>query len=135
MKKTARQVLYDAWRKVNKGWNKGESLRCVCGDPITFFGGPHAEIGPGRSHFSSSNREHKVRIASWCMPGAIGHASDHDYDSKGYTGAIDAAIKALAKRTKKKANFDILVAWNDSKQRKKNDVLSLLKEARKHVEK
>jgi len=131
MKKTPKQVLYDAWRKVNKGWNKGESLRCACGDPITFFAGPWSDVG--KSHFTSSNREHKVRIASWCMPGAIGHAAAHDYNAKGYTGAMSAVIMALAKRTKKKANFDVLVQWNDSRQRKKEDVLSLLKDAREYV--
>ena len=114
MIKSTKRILYDAERKLRKGWSQGHSTRSRDGTPLELD-----LINAGYKPYS------------WCLAGAIAHADRWVYSAE-YYKAIDALIKAIARKTKKKRrDFNYLVSWNDSPRRKKKDVLKIIQLARK----
>lgn len=112
MNKSTKRILYDAERKLRKGWSQGHSTRSLDGTPLDLD-----LIKQGYKPYY------------WCLIGAIGHADGLSY-SEEFKKAIKILTKAVARKTKKRVSFDFLVKWNDSPRRKKKDVLEVIRMAR-----
>ena len=113
--KSAKDILRDALAKLRRGWVQGFSA--ISKDGI--------RLEPGST----------IKGARYCVAGAVSHSTDdRRYQCPQYDKAISALVKALARKTKKRANFDKLIEWNDSHRRKKKDVIELVKSATKILE-
>lgn len=112
MNKSEKRILYEAECKLKKGWTQGWSTRSKDGTPL--------DLSLLRQGF---------KPYSFGLLGAVGHTVMWNYSDE-WEQAIDSLKKALARKIKKRVNFDRLVIWNDSPRRKKEEVIALVRRAR-----
>jgi hypothetical protein len=112
MSKSVKRILYDAQRKVQKGWAQDAMAKNKDGD------------------MASS----QSAAVSWCLVGALQVAANGDWQTcnKAKT-CVRKAICRKQRKSKQNHLFTSIISWNDRKHRTKQQVLDVLELAKDYA--